>query len=120
MALVIKNGQTFTDKSLVIHSTGYFRVINFTYQKDSSLMEFYFIGYASKQARENNILPFDVIKFTVTGNDFNTWFSYEALLNNTNLETQAYNYIMQLKDENDNLIYGDIFEGDTYIANNAI
>lgn len=112
MALVIKNGQAFTDKYQVIHSTGYFRVINFFYQKDSNMMEFYFIGYASKQARENNVPPFDVIRFAVTGADFNAWFSYSALLNNTNLETQAYNYIMQLKDENDHLIYGNIFESD--------
>ena len=110
MALVVKEGETFTDRHQVIHNAGYFRIINFNYQKDSNLMEFYFIGYASKQAREDNILPFDVIKFDVTGSDFNTWFSCLALLNNTNLETQAYNYIMQLKDENDNLIYGNIFE----------
>ncbi|HEY9706250.1 MAG TPA: hypothetical protein V6C58_27685, partial [Allocoleopsis sp.] len=69
-------------------------------------------GYASKQARENNIPPFNVIRFDVTGEDFNNWFSYSALLNNTNLETQAYNYVMQLKDENDNLIYGNTFDSD--------
>ncbi len=112
MALVIKNGQTFTDKCQVIHSTGYFRVINFTYQKDSRLMEFYFAGYASKQARENNALSFDVIKFNVIDDGFNVWFSPGVLLNNTNLETQAYHYITQLKDADDNLVYGNIFESD--------
>ncbi|HEY9704259.1 MAG TPA: hypothetical protein V6C58_17540 [Allocoleopsis sp.] len=112
MALIIKDGQTFTDKYQVEHIAGYFRVINFVYQKDSNLMEFYFIGYAAKEARENNVQPFAVIKFDVTGNDFKKWFSYSVLLKNTNLETQAYNYIMQLKDDDGNLTYGNIFESD--------
>ena len=110
MALVIKSGQSFMDKSQVVHSQGYFRVLNFTYQKDSQLMTFYFLGYASKTARDNLLPPFDVIAFNVIGDDYLTWFSPDALLCGTNLETQAYNYIMQLKDVEDNLIYGNIFE----------
>lgn len=112
MALVIKNGQTYTDNFEITHTQGYFRVLNFTYQKDYPLIDFYFLGYASQSARERGLQPFDVIRFSVTGNDFNAWFSCNVIAQNTNLETQAYNYIMQLKDSNDNLIYGNIFEPD--------
>lgn len=112
MALIIKNGETYTDKCGVIHTEGYFRVLNFTYQKDSQLMDFYFLGYASQSARERGLQPFEVVRFSVTGDDFNTWFSCNVIAQNTNLEAQAYNYIMQLKDSDDNLIYGNIFQSD--------
>lgn len=112
MALIIKKGQTYIDKSEVIHSEGYFRVVNFTYQRDIKLMDFYLLGYSSESARQKNLPPFDVIRFTVTQNDFDKWFCYEVIEKNTNLETQAYNYIMQLTDDDGNLIYGDIFQSD--------
>jgi len=112
MALIIKASESYTDKSQVIHTQGYFRVLNFTYQKDSELMGFYFLGYPNKEAREKLLPPFEVISFNVTGDDYLTWFSPNILLKDTNLEAQAYKYIIQLKDESDNLIYGNIFEAD--------
>ena len=110
MALAIKSGQSFTDNSGIIHTQGYFRVINFSYSKDSLLTTFYFIGHPNKEARDNNLPPFFVLSINVSNADFNVWFSPSALIQNTNLEMQGYNYLMQLKDSNDNLIYGNTFE----------
>jgi hypothetical protein len=110
MALAIKNGQSFTDNSGTVHIQGYFRVINFHYSKDLELTTFYFIGHPNREARDNNLPPFFVLSINVSSDDFDNWFSPAVLIQNTNLETQGYNYLMQLKDSDDNLIYGNTFE----------
>lgn len=99
MALVLKTGKTFTEKTKgVATTTAYLRtMVGFTsYSRDSKTIQFYTRIYYSKDVRQENPDQGEIFltQTTVTGNEFETWFSHDAIANDRHFEDRAYSYLL--------------------------
>ena len=62
---------------------------------------------ASAQRSDGTVKPVSQHSYTITGDDWDTYFSVAAIDADDNQYNRAYAYLLQLKDEDDNLVWGD-------------
>jgi hypothetical protein len=109
MALISQ--QPITDSFGNVYELAYGVIDQCNGNKKDKQQVFVFEVYRSQADRNNKVLPFKQETIVVSGNEFDTWFSASAITADSNQYAQAYAYMAQMKDSEDNLKYANWIEG---------
>ena len=109
MALISQ--QPITDSFGNVYNNAYGVIDQCNGNKKDKQQLFVFEVYRSQSDRNNKVLPFRQETINVSGDEFDTWFSANAITADSNQYAQAYAYMAQMKDSEDNLKYADWIEG---------
>lgn len=105
MALISQ--QPITDSFGNVYELAYGVIDQCNGNKKDKQQVFVFEVYRSQADRNNRVLPFRQDTINVSGDEFDTWFSANAITADSNQYAQAYAYMAQMKDSEDNLKYAD-------------
>lgn len=106
MALILKPRKTYTDPHGNVYKEAYAVVDDCNGNKKRKSQHFVLEIYKDKDAREKGLQPVKGYPYDVSGEEFEKWFSVEAIDENDNQYKQSYLYLLQLEDE-EGLIWED-------------
>lgn len=110
MSLILKEGRTFKNPYNGNITTAYARVKATHRDTDKRLQSIHVDIFVSKHACDNKCLPIEKRDYVCALEDFDTYFAESVIKqSNVSVESQAYLYLMQLEDENNEgvLVYED-------------
>lgn len=107
MALILKSNKTFQDESGNVYGEAYGVVGQISSDKRNKLHTITFVIYKNHSCRNDLKRPVAEYTYGVGGDDFDMYFSPAAITADDNQWKQSYLYLLQLKNENEDLIYGD-------------
>ncbi len=97
MAMILKNGEEYFYKGIKIENP-YGCIDQNNGNKRDKEQHFVFEIYSSQADRNDRSRVLESESYTVTGEDFDTWFSCEAVQNDGDQYQRAYEYIKQLEE----------------------
>jgi hypothetical protein len=110
LALKLKEGKTVTDIQGNVHSDAYLVIDQNNGNKSDKVQHFEVQIYKDQQARIDKKQPIQIQglsrSFDVTGEEFDTYFSPQAIAADSDQYKQAYEYIKQYEEE-EGLLYND-------------
>jgi hypothetical protein len=118
MALILKEGKSVIDAQGNVYTDAYLVIDQNNGNKGDKVQHFEVQVYKDQQARQNKKQPIQIDgisrTFDVTGEDFDTYFSPQAIADDTDHYKMAYEYIKLFKintivndEEVEELLYND-------------
>lgn len=99
MALKLKEGKTYPDPYNGDNSEAYANIKQVNGNAARKDQRFTLEIYSSQTARENDKRPIDSVSYSVSGDDWDTYFSVDAINpEGKNQYEQAYQYVLDLEE----------------------
>lgn len=117
MALILKANTEYLANSGAVSTTAYLRCNPFERNdKDNREQKFYvFIYFSNDKTKE----PLFITQVLVAGDEYDQWFSPDALAADKNLHDRAYNYLLERALDIENNPGFSWLQGDIWISDEA-